>query len=229
MGEYNKKMNKKLIIGGVVLLLVIGGGAFLLLAQTKTKPGLGDSGFDTVPTQWSQAGDYVIQQIPDPADSTIVRTVVLNEKAGFSFKVPEGWRAETQYFGEEEFTLEFLSPDAVRREGNPPLNKGCGIGLTTFFREDLWESWNSDVLRVQQNPERGREGEKIIEVGGRFAFWDALNAHDPAAIEIFGEIIRVNIPISNNGVVELGITMMPDRQSDCKAEFDTFLSSFSIN
>jgi hypothetical protein len=157
------------------------------------------------------------------------QTVVTNQKAGFSFKVPEGWNTKTQYFGEEEFTLEFFSPDAVKREGNPPLNKGCGIGLTTFFREDLWESWNNDVLRVQQNPGGGREGEKIIEVDGKSALWNALNAHDPDAIEILGEIIRVNIPISNNGVIEFGITMMPDRQSNCKAEFNTFLSSFSID
>ncbi|MDO8474010.1 MAG: hypothetical protein Q7S62_00425 [bacterium] len=216
-------MNKKLIIAGVVLLLIIGGGLFLLLGGTATKSRLGESGSDTIPTQWSQAGDYEIKEVAGQ------QTVVTNSKAGFSFKVPEGWSAGTQYFSEEEFTLEFLSPDAVKREGNPPLNKGCGIGLTTFFREDLWESWNNDVLRVQQNPGGGREGEKIIKVGGKSALWDALNAHDLAAIEILGEIIRVNVPISNNGVIELGITMMPDRQSNCKAEFNTFLSSFSID
>lgn len=54
-------MDKKFLIGGVVLLLIIVGGAFLLLGQSQTKPGLGYSEPDTVPTQWSQAGDYEIK------------------------------------------------------------------------------------------------------------------------------------------------------------------------
>jgi len=210
-------MSKTIVIG-VVVLLVVAGGIFLYLLQTSSP----ENGYSTTPTQWSQAGDYKIEETP-------TGTVVTNEKAGFSFKVPEGWRVETQYFGEEEFTLEFLSPDAIRREGNPPLAKGCGMGLTTFSREDLWESWNNDVLIIQQYPEEAREGEKVIEVDGKFALWNALNAHDLAAIEIFGEIIRVNVPISNNGVIEFGATIMSDHQSDCKAEFDTFISSFSID
>lgn len=214
-------MNKKLVIGGIVLLLVVGGGSFLLFGGQSAKPEK-SSEPDTVPTQWSQAGDYEIKETPGQ------QTVVTNAKAGFSFKVPLGWRVETQYFSDEEFTLEFLSSDAIRREGNPPLSKGCGIGLTTFFREDLWESWNSDVLRIQQNPESARVGEKIIEVGGKSALWNALNAHDPAAIAILGEIIRVNIPISNSGIIEFGMTMMLNNQSDCKAEFNTLLSSFLI-
>ena len=223
-------MKKQVLIIGAVLLVVIVGGIFVLGKQVETKSDLGGSDQtktksdlgSTTPTQWSQEGDYKIEE-------TSAGTVVINERAGFSFKVPEGWELETQYFGEEEFTLEFLSPDAVRREGNPPLTKGCGMGLTTFFREDLWDSWNNDILRVQQYPEEAREGEKVIKVGGKLALWTALNAHDPAAIEIFGEIIQVHIPIDNNGVIEFGTTIMLDRQLDCKAEFDTFVSSFSIN
>ena len=215
-------MQKQVLIIGAVFLVIIIGGIFLLLSQTETKSRLGELGYDTTPTQWSQSGD-------DKIEETSSGTIVTNETAGFSFKVPDGWSLETQSFGEAEFTFEFLSPDAIRREGNPPLTKGCGIGLTTFSREDLWEFWNNDVLIIQQYPEDAREGERVIEVDGKFALWTALNAHDPAAIEIFGEIIRVNVPISNNGVIEFGTTMMMDHQSDCKAEFDTFISSFSID
>src|SRR3989338_9866830 len=75
-------MNKKLVIGGVVLLLVVGGGLFLLLGSEPKKPE--ELGSDTIPTQWSQAGDYKIEE-------TAEGTVVTNSKAGFSFKVPEGW------------------------------------------------------------------------------------------------------------------------------------------
>ena len=210
-------MNKKVVIVGGVFVIIVVGGLYLLGASVPS-----EEGYATAPTEWSQEGDYRIEETPNGITIT-------NEKAGFSFKVPAGWSSENQFFGEKEFTLEFLSSDAVRREGNPPLAKGCGIGLTTFAREDLWESWNSDVLIIQQYPEEAREGERVIEVGQKLALWDAINAHDPAAIEIFGEIIRVNVPISNNGVIEFGITMMPDRQSGCKAEFDAFISSFSID
>src|SRR3989338_11644201 len=134
-------MNQKLVIGGVVLLLVIGGGLFLLLGGiAEPKPGLGESGSDTIPTQWSQAGDYNIEE-------TSEGTIVTNSKAGFSFKVPVGWSVETQSFDGEEFILEFLSSDAVKQEGNPPLVKGCGIGLNVFYQELDWAYYNGLIQR----------------------------------------------------------------------------------
>ena len=124
-------MNKKLVIGGVVLLLVIGGGLFLLLGGiAEPKPGLGESGSDTIPTQWSQAGDYNIEE-------TSEGTIVTNSKAGFSFKVPQNWKIK----GEEgisagEYFLIMLSPDTQINETNKRLLRGCGISLNIFFQED---------------------------------------------------------------------------------------------
>ena len=99
-------------------MVIVIGGLFLLGMQVETKPVETKSDLGSASsTQWSQEGDYIIEE-------TVDGTLVTNEKAGFSFKVPKGWSLETQSFGEEEFTFEFLSPDAVRREGNPPISKG---------------------------------------------------------------------------------------------------------
>lgn len=210
-------MNKTIVAAGAVLLIVVG-GAFLYLLGVSSP----EEEYSTTPTQWSQAGDYKIEETPEG-------TIVTNEKAGFSFVVPEGWGIEAQSFGEEDFSIELLSPDAVRRDGNPPLSRGCGIGLNTLFQEDEWFFWNNLVVGYQESPEDIPRGEEVIDINGTLALKSALNSDDPAAIEKLGEIIQVHVSISNNGVIEFGTTMMPNRQSNCKAEFDTFISSFVFN
>ena len=74
-------MKKRILSIGVVVLVMLG-------MQVETKPSLGG----TTQTQWSQEGDYIIEE-------TAQGIVVTNEKAGFSFKVPKGWSLETQSFG----------------------------------------------------------------------------------------------------------------------------------
>ena len=215
-------MQKQVLIIGAVFLVIIIGGIFLLLSQTETRSRLGEPKYSTTPTQWSQEGDYRIEE-------TSEGIVVTNEKAGFSFKVPDGWSLETQSFGENDFNIELFSPDAIKKEGNPPISKGCGIGLNTLFQEDEWFFWKGQILEYKETPDLLPEDEEIINIGGKFALKTSKNTDDPVAIEVFGEIIQIHIPINNNGIIEFGITMMTERKSDCKAEFDTFISSFSID
>ena len=216
-------MNKKLVIGGVVLLLVIGGGLFLLFGQTKTKFDLGESGSDTIPTQWSQAGDYKIEE-------TAGGTVVTNSKAGFSFKVPQNWKIKGEEgISADEYFLSILSPDAQINEVNKRLLQGCGIGLNTFFQEDQWFFWNNLVIGYQDKPDRVPPKDKVIRVGSQSAIKTTLIAETDEIREKIGDNIQIHVPVANNEVIEFGMTIMPKHEGDCLAKFDTFLSGFLID
>ena len=123
-----------LIIGGIFLVIVIG-GIFLLLNQTETKLGLGEPEYSTTPTQWSQEGDYRIEETPEG-------TVITNEKAGFSFKVPDGWSVEGEEGEiEQEYILTILSPDTIFNKdefGNDTaLLGGCVMSLETEHQKSV--------------------------------------------------------------------------------------------
>lgn len=224
-------MNKKLIIGGIVLLLIVVGGGFLLLSQTETKPDLGTPGSDTVPTQWSQAGDYEIKEILGQ------QTVVTNSKAGFSFKVPEGWVREDRE-GEivGEYVFNILSPDAVFQKdesGNEiAMLGGCVISFETEYQKDTVVALSARITSVRDNPsryERDTSREEIVEVSGNVALKTSLTPPlDSEYYKRFGESIRIELLSGEENVVRFGIRFLGEDKENCLSQFEEFLSNFEM-
>ncbi len=44
-----------------------------------------------------------------------------------------------------------------------------------------------------------------------------------------GEIVEIEIPFNNNGIIHLGTTFLPEYREKCSQEFDKFLETVSIN
>lgn len=217
-------MNKKFaIIGGVVLLLVLGGGMFLFLSNKQKQ-----SEFVAKPTQWSQAGDYQIKEIPGQ------QTVVTNKKAGFSFKVPEGWSIKRENYGEDEYFLSFLSIDSeFQKDKNGTISsllaKGCGISIDILYQEIEFNNLNTRIAYTKEKPvQTNSRKEQILQIDSHPALEVVSESNDPRFIEKFGKITQVSIPFGKDGVIEIGSSIMSVHGSKCDDEFGGFLSSFSI-
>lgn len=214
-------MSKKLIIGGVVLLLMLGGGAFLLLSKTETKSDLGES--DTVPTQWSQAGDYEIKEVPGQ------QTVVTNSKAGFSFKVPVGWSIEDEGDGTEYF-LNLLHP-STKFDENSLLIDGCFIGIETTTQQDKVINLNVSIDNLLGSSNSQRD-EKVVQVGEYRGLYTSLissvNSDDPEIMKKVRNMIMVEVPLDQEIVVDFQLIFKKNFGDECIVKFDELLATTSF-
>lgn len=209
-------MNKKLVIGGIVLLLVVGGGAFLLLSKTETKSDLGES--DTIPTQWSQAGDYEIKEVPGQ------QTVVTNSKAGFSFKVPAGWRVERD--NSIPYILNLFSQDVEFDESQSIMN-GCGVFLTTLQQPDEFEYLNQ-LIRSTTQESLGTVNKQVNIQRSVIN----LDGHTSLRTSIFTskesdtlKSILVEVPFGEDGIVNLESSFAASSKSSCLENFQEVINT----
>lgn len=210
-------MQKKLIVGIIVALVVVAGGIFLW-QQQQTKP------YSATPTKWSQAGDY---RITETSEGTIIE----NQKAGFSFKVPEGWTMDEEYYGLEEYTLNLLSSDAQLNE-QKSLKKGCGVSLNTLQQRDEIVSVKAHIASLLQEEGKqissGNVTETVVEISGHPAYKTINTTTDPRFLEKFGRITQVRIPADDVNLILVGSSIMPIAQPDCDSKFEKLLASFLI-
>ena len=202
-----------MIILGVVVVLIIG-GIFLFSDETQ------EWEFSTTPTEWSQEGDYQINE-------TNEGTIVTNQKAGFSFKVPDGWSIKSETYDEIEYFINLLNPSAKIGGPTESLLDGCGIGLSTLYQRDKVFFVENSIL-ANQNILDAIDNDEAIEVSGYSALKTTIISEDPIVLEKFGSIIQVRIPFSEEGLIEVGTTMMPGFESICTEDFNDFLANFSI-
>jgi len=219
-------MNKPILIAGVVLLVILGGGLFLYLLGANSP----EEGYGTTPTQWSQEGDYRIKETPEG-------TVVSNEKAGFSFTVPEGWEVEGQSGdSEQEYLLSILSPDTTFEKNesgnNTGILGGCILNIETEYQKDTVVALNTRISSVKENPsryERDTSREEVIEINSKVALKTFLTPPlDSDYYKQFGESVRVELPLDEESVVRFGIRFLNNDQERCLEQFGEFLNNFEI-
>lgn len=209
-------MNKKLVIGGVVLLLIIGGGIFLLSKQPKGPKE--QSGSDTIPTKWSQAGDYKIEK-------TAKGTVVENQKAGFSFKVPEGWEIKDEGDGVEYF-LNLLSPEA-KFDQDSFLLAGCFISIETIFDKASVGNVRASIQYANKDL-----NEKILQIGSYQALQRTISpsvvSTDPEVLKKVRDVVQVELPINEEVLVNFILNTKKDSSERCLTFFNQTLSQISF-
>ena len=214
-------MNKTILIGVGVLLVVVVGGIFLYLLGASSP----EKEYSATPTRWSQEGDYKIQQVPDPNDSTIVRTMVLNEKAGFSFMVPEEWRVE----GDESnpHIINALSPD-IKFDENKSIARGCGIFTAILYQEDEFDYLKRLIQRVSNSsagPQDSQRGEEVIKIAGQQALKTSVFV---ASNQSSVRSILVEIPFGEDGVVNIEASFSSSSYAECLERFDEVLATTSF-
>ncbi|OHA64776.1 MAG: hypothetical protein A3D64_02865 [Candidatus Wildermuthbacteria bacterium RIFCSPHIGHO2_02_FULL_49_9] len=219
-------MNKTILIGVGVLLVVVVGGIFLYLLGASSP----EEEHITTPTQWSQEGDYKIEETPQG-------TLVTNTAAGFSFKVPERWRLEGQRGElEGEYVLDILSADTTFEQSEDGTNiailGGCILSLETEYQEDTVTTLSARMASVRENPDRytrDTSKEDVIVVNGKAALQTSLMPPpDSDYYKQFGESVRIELPMDMEGVVRFGIRFLEKDKENCLKQFEEFLNNFSI-
>lgn len=203
-------MNKTIVIGGVAVIIVIGG---FLLYLGGTSP---EEEYSTTPTQWSQAGDYKIEE-------TAEGTLVTNEKAGFSFMVPEGWDREESSFG-DQYSITFIDPDAKLRSG-VFLEEGCSMGIETRYSRDFVMAAQDVLEQLLKDPDFGFGEREVVSINSRQGTKETLVDQGM----VYFENSSIEVPLRENILLVLDFTERTPLGGICKSSFDSILASFVID
>jgi hypothetical protein len=201
-----KPMNKIILIGGAVVLVVIVGGIFLL-----PKLSLEPNESTTTPTQWSQEGDYRIEE-------TAQGTIVTNEKAGFSFKVPAGWRVEGGSFG-EIYSLDLISPNAIIQNG-VSLESGCIGSVETQSNKDFVANV-SKLIEMKSNNPILYPDKTVIMLDDQIALKTIISDEG----EVYSEFASIEVPLTEEGLLAISFTERSVSKGLCTQSFDSILTS----
>ena len=199
-------------IPSLVILLVIVGWFFLLTIDFIEED-------DSDPVSWSQKEDYVIKE-------TLEGIFVKNEKAGLSFKVPDGWEVEI-----ENTTVGILNKklNSIDSYGNisPKELREKEICLITVnsaeFQKDsisyvAINSLNGLISSWEKSPDVTGEY-KVIKLDG----YKALEQEDKNKY-----YISVKISVGNK-LHHFEINTYSENNNQCFQEFDRFLKTILIN
>jgi len=204
-------INKRIIVLiTVILLLAISGGVFYWWQKNQEeKKG-----------EWVQLREAV--KYPTEKEWEIIDTpegkIVKNKKAGLEMKVPEGWKVEKVEIGDNEWIVNFVTPDAEFNENNF-LIKGCGISAIIEYSKDDFEY----ITAYMKDPEYLKaNGIELTKISGY-----------PGTKEVVGEnprlgkAIAVRVPI-NNKVYIFDTLLVLKEEKRCSQEFEKFLEGVTI-
>jgi hypothetical protein len=202
---------RSFFIPSLVLILVAVGWFFLLTRESATEEG-------SEPVEWSQREDYKIEE-------TSEGTFIENEKAGITFKVPDGWEIE---MGDDIVNMLSKKIEKEDSYGNisPEELIEKEICLVTFnsakFQEnsDSYDAINTinDLIRsCEENNETGNY--EKIEIDRNKALKERKENSYFAS---------VRIPIKNR-LHYFDLYVYSEKKEDCLNEFEDILKTASIN
>jgi hypothetical protein len=206
-------MDKKLLLGSIGIVVVGALAAFFFLPEAPIE--LEEQ--ITTPTQWSQAGDYNI------IEGTSGGTLVVNEKAGFSFVVPEGWSMDGSNF-EGQYVMVFTNSIAVLKEG-AFLESGCSFSIETRHNKSFVNSTIGIIEELSRNPGFGFDEREVFLLSGHEGVKEILLSQDPVNFRN----IYIEVPLNHDALLVLDFTERAIEINVCKLDFDIILNSFIID
>ena len=144
------------------------------------------------------------------------QTVVTNAKAGFSFKVPEGWSVKDENFG-EEYSLNLLHPNA-EFDNNNLLVSGCFINVETMYQPDEAIYVTAIIKDLENNPSIS-DNRAVIKLGERLALQTSIissaSSDNPEIMKKIRDIIQIAIPLNQEIVVNFQLTLKKNFTDQC--------------
>ena len=214
-----KFAKSKYFVPGIVIGLVIFGWLILLIA------GLGPFGeekekFVSQPTTWSQKEDYVIKETPEGK-------FVINEKAGLSFKVPEGWRVEMDESKGAQLLLVLFEKNVVLNQNGVPTG-GC------WWRVGI-EDNKLEAKRVSQDINFLDSENNLIDMDYYTILREIINVDNYKTLKTTfkfnkteqANMIEVIVPFEEK-IYFFRAFLDLDKEEKCSQEFDKFLETVSI-
>lgn len=222
-GDFNllekpkKKSKKKFIIIAVIVLLLLAAGFFYWWTQIRETP----------PKDWdiaesSPPEDYIVKETPEGK-------IVENEKAGLTFKIPEGWELKKP---EHTTFISLYSPGAVENT-IIWLKNGCRINLEVRYVTADIEAIKTQLKSgVWSNLPTNKNQYEIIKLNDRVVLKNIVE-YQKEESDFYHYHVSVYIPIKNlmskNKVYSIELTTSLKDKEKCSREFDKFLETVSID
>jgi hypothetical protein len=212
-----KIAKKKFFVPGIVIGLVVIGWLVFLIGEIG--PSEKSPKVEEFTAAWSPKEDYKIVETPEGK-------FVENEKAGLSFKVPEGWKVEIQELAGGEVLLNLFEQKARHDPEHGFLIEGCGweLGVKDSKTEtELLGQKIQDIITYQKHhQEKVSSMIEIIDVGG-YETLETIVSDNPK----FGKSITLEIPF-NGRLYYLETLFVPGGEERCSQEFNNFLKTVLI-
>ncbi|MCD6114946.1 hypothetical protein J7J74_01505 [bacterium] len=144
-------------------------------------------------------------------------TFLVNKHAGFSLKVPDGWKVEKVNTGIDQWIVNLLSPDAILE--NSQLQQGCGVSVWVEYDE---RSYNHTLANLE-NPKRISE----------YVLYQKVKIHGISSLQLIGEsekvgkIIGSKVPFKQNTLLIIDTRILPKR-SECETFYNQILDSINF-
>ncbi|MBI4138353.1 MAG: hypothetical protein HY482_02025 [Candidatus Wildermuthbacteria bacterium] len=211
---------KKFFIGaGVgIMVVVIGVFVFATIQEYKRRQAAdmpeNKEEYVVMPTVWSQAGDYKIEETPQGM-------LVSNSKAGFSFAVPEGWKVEEGRGLGEDYAFVATSPGASIRSGIFVEN-GCTLSV-----EMLWDKSRAELIGVDLanfDQQRDIDSSRMpVVLGNHRGFKDVSQN---SLVGVYLDQISLELLFEESGVLMVGLMNRYSESKKCTDSLDDILSTF---
>jgi hypothetical protein len=206
-------------IPSLVFILVIVGWFFLLITDSTVEE-------ETSSVSWSQKEDYKIEE-------TSKGIFVINEEAGISFKVPEGWEiemGEENNYSQEEYWITLLDPKTILNE-NDFSTKGCALSLWVELSEKKSVQVKNEIEIINQNPEEYKSDinstKEIIKIDNRLAIKWTGRSEDEEIYQKTGKVIKIKAPLRDK-VFYIDARILPEYEEKCSQNINNFLKNISV-
>ncbi len=167
--------------------------------------------------EWVEIGPKFEEPQNYELQETEEGTFLVNKHAGFSLKVPDGWKVEKVKTGIDQWIVNLLSPDAILE--NSQLQQGCGVSVWVEYDE---RSYNNTLANLK-NPK------KISE----YVSYQKVEIHGISSLQLIGEsekvgkIIGSKVPFKQNTLLIIDTKVLP-KAPECETLYNQILDSINF-
>jgi len=202
IGGSEKIGKKKIAVLIIVILLLLIGGVFLWQENKKEIKGSPE--------------DYVIMETEEGK-------FVINEKAGLTVKVPEGWITEKIEVMHGSITFYPSDTESIRpnKKAVPPLKKGCMIEIAVGYEKTTLDEIRKEVEEAHESLIMKSDEFEIVKIDGESALKNNFDCVD------IGPSVGIYLS-KENKLYSIGMTASREDVERCSEGLDKFLETVSI-
>ena len=173
--------------------------------------------FESPQEEWVEIGPKFEEPQNYELQETEEGTFLVNKHAGFSLKVPDGWKVEKVKTGVDQWIVNLLSPDAILE--NSQLQQGCGVSVWVEYDERKYQ----DLLNTRENPTSSPLNMRYstVTIGG------ILSVQKEAEGKL-GKVVIIETPFRANSIFHGGTFILSD-YPNCEDYYNQILQTVNFS